>query len=221
MDRYYRRHLPHEIPEGAPFFVTWNLKDALPAEARQRLRAELDRLERQPKLADESVRNRRIREGKIVFAMADRILDSGTYGPLHLKEPAAAKIVEDSILFGAGERYELLAWCVMANHVNVLFTPIWKFEKILQGMKGYTAYEINSSQNQRGRVLWQDESFDHWVRDEEELARIVFYIENNPVAAGLCSKPEDWPWSFARFRKRWPVGRPFQADSGDFMPCGS
>ena len=40
-----------------------------------------------------------------------------------LKDPGAAKIVEDAILFGAGERYDLFAWCVMSNHVHVLLTP--------------------------------------------------------------------------------------------------
>ena len=42
---------------------------------------------------------------------------------MHLKDPQAAKIVEDAILFGAGERYDLFAWCVMSNHVHVLLMP--------------------------------------------------------------------------------------------------
>jgi hypothetical protein len=71
-----------------------------------------------------------------------------------------------------------------------------------------TAYKINGLQNSRGRDFWRDESYDHWVRDDDELMRIIAYIENNPVAAGLCKKPEDWPWSSARFRKSWLRGEP-------------
>ncbi|OAI41588.1 hypothetical protein AYO40_02955 [Planctomycetaceae bacterium SCGC AG-212-D15] len=70
----------------------------------------------------------------------------------------------------------------------------------MQGIKGFTSHEINGLDQARGRVFWQDESYDHWVRDEEEMHRIIVYIENNPVAAGLCARPEDWPWSSARFR---------------------
>lgn len=192
--------MPHQIPEGVPLFLTWNLKGAFPKDVADRLRAERERLSRQPPCRGETPRERRIRESKIVFFLADRYLDSATQGPLDLKEPIAAKIVQDSILFGATERYALYAWCVMANHVHVLFTPHWELRKITQGIKGYTAHEINALSGQRGRHLWQDESFDHWARDEEELMRIVYYIENNPVAAGLCRRPEEWPWSSARFR---------------------
>jgi hypothetical protein len=46
------------------------------------------------------------------------------------------------------------------------------------------------------------ESFDHWVRDNAEHARLVAYVENNPVKAGLCKRPEDWKWSSACERTR-------------------
>lgn len=165
MDRYHRRHLPHAIPENVPFFVTWNLKGAMPAEAIERLRGERERLQRQPARAGELPRDRKIREGKILFGMADKVLDKAASGPLHLKDPLAAKIVEDAILFGVPERYGLYAWCIMANHVHVLLKPIWELKKVMQGIKGFTAHEINGLQEARGRVFWQDESFDHWARD--------------------------------------------------------
>ena len=141
-----------------------------------------------------------------MFLLADRFLDSASAGPLDLKAPAAAKVIEDSILFGAAERYALYAWCVMANHVHALFTPLWELRKIMQGLKGFTAHEINALSGQRGRHLWQDESFDHWARDEEEMMRMIHYIEHNPVAARLCGRPEEWPWSSARFRGVWQAG---------------
>jgi REP element-mobilizing transposase RayT len=264
MDRYYRRHLPHQIPENVPIFVTWNLKGALPKDVIERLRDEANRLQRQVPHAGESARDRQARESKILFGMADKVLDQAHSGPLHLEDPRAAKVVEDSIVFGAGgqafqpdevsrqpgkaepdsrqpgkadlqspgvlfgavgqafqpddaplragERYALYAWCVMANHVHVLLKPFWDFSKVMQGIKGYTAHQINGLHGARGRIFWQDESFDHWARDEEEMMRIIQYIENNPVAAGLCTQPEEWPWSSARFRASWPEGQPFQAD---------
>lgn len=209
MKRRYERHLPHELPEGMPLFLTWNLKGAFPSEVAARLRAERRRLANQPPRRGETPRDRKIRESKIVFLRADRFLDSAVAGPLALKEPAAAEIVERSILFGAPERYKLFAWCVMANHAHVLFTPIWELRKITQGIKGYSAHEINALDGLHGRTVWQDESFDHWARDEEELVRIIHYIENNPVTAGLCRRAEDWRWSSARHRGAWPAGTPY------------
>jgi hypothetical protein len=48
-----------------------------------------------------------------------------------------------------------------------------------------------------GSYFWQDESFDHWVRNPAEWEKIRTYIERNPVSAGLVARPEDWPWSSA------------------------
>jgi putative transposase len=210
--REYRRHLPHQIPEGMPIFVTWNLKGAIPNEVAARLRSERALLEKQPRRPNESPRDRALRLGKLHFAKTDDFLDQAAAGPLYLADPACAKIAEDAIIFGTDERYQLFAWCVMANHIHVLLTPIWELSKAMQGLKGYTAREINKLQRRSGRTFWQDESYDHWVRDEEELLRIIHYVEQNPVKAGLCADAKDWPWSSARFRERWPVGRAFQPD---------
>ena len=225
------RHLPHQAPDGSPVFVTWNLKGATPKVVLQDLKQQRDRLERQPSRTGESDRERNIRQSKILFAAADGYLDRAVVGPMHLKDPEAAEIVEDSILFGAVERYDLFAWCVMSNHVHMLLTPSWRgadeaeFEKsqagkpdvrewdlpsIMKGIKGYTAYRINKLQGAQGRVFWLDESYDHWARDEAEMMRIIEYIEENPVKAGLCSRAEEWPRSSARFRGEWRPGTAYK-----------
>jgi REP-associated tyrosine transposase len=50
-------------------------------------------------------------------------------------------------------------------------------------------------------TFWQDESYHHCVRDEDELARIFDYIELNPVKARLCASREEWKWSSAYGRE--------------------
>ena len=120
---FYARHLPHLAPPGSPIFVTWNLKGAMPSEVIEGLKQERERLERQPDRHGESSAARIIRQNKILFAAADRHLDQAVDGPMHLKDPQAAKIVEDAIFFGAGGRYQLFAWCVMSNHAHVVLTP--------------------------------------------------------------------------------------------------
>ena len=210
MDENYRRHLPHQVPDGFPIFLTWSLKGALPKQIVQSLADERRRLERQPQRPGEDARRRKIRLDKILFGKADRYLDCTAEGPLHLKDARAAQIVVDAVRFGDPERYDLFAYVVMANHVHVLLTPRIALARITQGIKGLTAYQINSLQGRRGRAFWQDESYDHWARDEEEMLRIIAYIENNPVVAKLCRRPEDWPWSSARRRADWPCGQPYR-----------
>jgi putative DNA methylase len=74
--------------------------------------------------------------------------------------------------------------------------------QITRSLKGSTAREANKLLDRTGQPFWQDESYDHWARDDDEFSRIIAYIENNPVKAGLVLKPEDWQWSSAAERKR-------------------
>jgi len=64
----------------------------------------------------------------------------------------------------------------------------------------FTSTKCNNHLERCG-PFWQKESFDHWVRDVDELERIIRYIEENPVKAGLVASPEDWPHSSANLRK--------------------
>jgi putative transposase len=75
-------------------------------------------------------------------------------------------------------------------------------KKITQYLKGNSAREANNILGRTGQSFWQEESYDHWARDEDEFYRIIAYIENNPVKAGLASLPEGWAWSSAAERKR-------------------
>jgi len=113
-----------------------------------------------------------------------------------LIESVPAAIVEEALWFGYGERYILDAYVVMPDHVHLLLTPLhsWKLSKILQGIKGYTSREINKILNRKGS-FWQDESFDHLIRNEADWLDKFKYIHNNPVNAGLVDRPEDYEFS--------------------------
>ena len=71
---------------------------------------------------------------------------------------------------------------------------------IVQIWKSATAHTINKRERRGGR-LWRREYFDRFMRTEEQFATTVAYIENNPVAARLCEKPEDWRYSSANWRR--------------------
>lgn len=82
-------------------------------------------------------------------------------------------------------------------------------ERIMHSIKLYSARRCNQYLKRTG-AFWQDESHDHCLRDAEELERIIEYIENNPVKAGLASSPEEWPFSSAhdRIRQNIEFGQP-------------
>jgi REP element-mobilizing transposase RayT len=89
------------------------------------------------------------------------------------------------------------AYVLMANHVHILWTPMIPLEKITHQIKGATTHQANLILSRAGNRFWQDESFDHWIRNPSEWQKIRAYIENNPVAAGLVARPENWLWSSA------------------------
>jgi REP element-mobilizing transposase RayT len=71
----------------------------------------------------------------------------------------------------------------------------------MKSIKGYSARRCNELLGSTGQ-FWQDESYDHLVRHDDELLRLIDYIENNPVKAGLIARREDWKWSSANARLR-------------------
>ena len=170
-----RRRLPHLYLEGKWLFLTWHLHGSLPQALYPPAR----------KLSDGQA-----------FVWMDRALDTARNGPLFLRQPRIAQIVVDSLRRGADlGHYELGAWVIMANHVHVLLRPNVPPSRLLQSLKGFTAREANRALGRTGEAFWQAESYDHWVRDDGELARITAYIANNPVRAELVARAEDYPWS--------------------------
>jgi REP element-mobilizing transposase RayT len=130
----------------------------------------------------------------------DEGLDRGI-GDCILRDPACAQIVQDELLRLDGQRYRLLAWCIMPNHVHVVVEPMADLPGTVRRWKSWTAREINRVTGRFG-VVWQREYSDRFARNEKHLATMIDYVESNPVAAGLVGLPEDWAWSSAAFRPR-------------------
>jgi len=200
---FYYHRLPHWQPPGATIFFTWRLFGSLPSEVLERLRAERARLEKEPKRRNESVHAREMRHNKVLFKITDEYLDRAEHGPLWLKDERLAALATDALFHFNGSRYDLVAFVVMANHVHALLTPREMNGKyvlmrtITQGLKGYISRQANLLLGHTGQPFWQKESYDHWARSTAEILRIVAYIENNPVKAGLVARPEAWRWSSA------------------------
>ena len=202
-----RGYLPHVKREGASYFVTFRLADSLPQEVVRRFLHEkaqdLRALEvptrnppnhaqaGPPRLTAEDIERKYRRK-------VERYLDQGA-GACHLRRPDIAEMARDAILYFHTRQYLLDEWVIMPNHAHLTLWPMPNFtlSEILKGRKQFIAKAANRMLGRTGEPFWQTESFDHWIRDDEEKARLRQYIRANPVKAGLCSKPEDWPWSSA------------------------
>jgi REP element-mobilizing transposase RayT len=123
-------------------------------------------------------------------------------GEAVLHDPRLAALVKNALLFFDEQRYRLHAWVVMPNHVHVLFEEMQghTMSEILHSWKSFTAKACNRVLRRTGR-FWYPEWYDRYVRNADHYTHIVNYIEMNPVAAGLCERPEDWPWSSARHHR--------------------
>ncbi len=93
--------------------------------------------------------------------------------------------------------FRLHAYVVMPNHVHILIEPNVPLARITHRVKGTSARAANQILGRDGQRFWQDESFDHWVRNAAEFTRIKNYVEQNPVKAGLVTTASDRPWSSA------------------------
>jgi REP element-mobilizing transposase RayT len=187
---FYRRNLPHWQPDGKSIFITWRLYGSLPASFIRRRRTGRNACATNTEGSEDSPGRE--------FVRLDAALDSAKRGPLWLANPEFAAYAEYPIVHGAElGRYQLHAYVVMPNHVHILLDPFVLLARISGPLKGVADCDINARLGRTGKPLWQDESFDHWIRNSAEFERIRHYIEWNPVRAGLVARPEDWKWSSA------------------------
>lgn len=123
------------------------------------------------------------------------------FGEHLMEDPQVADLVQDALLFFDGQRYSVLAWCVMSNHVHIVVRQHdgWPLSRVVHSWKSFTANEINRVLRRTGPV-WHREYFDRFMRSDNELSSVIQYVENNPVRAGLAERPEHWRWSSARLR---------------------
>lgn len=138
----------------------------------------------------------------IVFSTVGRGEGIASYFGAHLLgDPAAAQSMEATLLHFDGERYRLLAWCVMPNHVHVVAEQVegWPLAHIVHSWKSFSAKQINRALNRTGAV-WMREYFDRFMRDNDHLTTTIAYVEHNPVAKGWVKSSAQWPWSSARRR---------------------
>jgi putative transposase len=204
---FYHRNLPHLQPEGATLFITFRLANSLPSSVVVRLMEERKQKQQQiNKILDKNERERQLLlEFQHYFTRWDQALDSLAYGENFLSEPEIAGLVSDSLFHRDGKVFDLEAFCIMPNHVHLLFTPLkdsegsfFSLSRIMHSLKRYTTRESNRILLRQG-PFWQHESYDHFIRNEAEFKKTIEYVLLNPVKAGLVEDWTQWKWSFSKY----------------------
>jgi len=184
-----RGYLPHFESSEVTQHVTFHLADSLPQAVLRGLDVELQAVPAEKRDAE---RRRQI----------DTWIDAG-HGSCILRNAAVAEMVQRALLSSDSQRYRLLAWVVMPNHVHALFEPLngWTVAKIVASWKKFTARKIcdhrRNNAAERIAPVWHREYWDRYIRDKNHLHQTIAYIHNNPVKARLVASAQSWPWSSA------------------------
>ncbi len=212
---YYRRELPHFQQPGQSYFVTWNLKDAVPAKALVNYKLQIVQLRQDLEMAQfreadkETIAeiNKKIYLTRKKYMGAfDDLLDVQKKPKINLSKPEITSIIADALHFWEKNRIDNHAFCIMPNHVHWVLhvyeksidnKPVY-LQDILHSVKSFTALKINEIENLKG-AFWQDESFDTTIRDQQHLFRAIDYTIMNPVKAKLVDNWLNWKGTWCEF----------------------
>ena len=180
-----RGYLPHCDHTGLIQSITFRLADSVPMEMLACWRQELA-------ISEDNTPA----DAPAMAELRQRIqaCEDAGHGACYLRDPHVAEIVENALFHFDDDRYRLLAWCIMPNHVHVLIEPTTSLSDIVHSWKSYTAKEANRFLGREG-AFWASDYYDRYIRNDEHFSAARAYIENNPVNAGLIRSAEDWRWS--------------------------
>lgn len=184
-----RGYLPHRDYHDSIQAITFRLADSLP-------RHVIDQWNRELRESLASTDEQLAKKAAIELHRRIARYEDASHGACHLREPEIASIVVEKLKSGHPADYRLIDWCVMPNHVHALIrlTGDKPLGEIVQAWKGGSAIRINRLLSRKGR-FWARDFHDRFIRNEKHFHNACRYIHQNPVKAGLCGNPEDWPHS--------------------------
>lgn len=208
---YYRRHLPHIHPQNAVFFITYRLVNSLQQwiidQLKDEYETELNLRQIQKNAGVECIEVSEYH--RRYFEKFDSFLDAQQAGNSWLADPSIAAVIAEAIHFRDGKRYDLVCYCIMPNHVHLVLEIFEKHKngkidrmpyltRVLQSLKSYSATTSNVLLRREGQ-FWQRENYDHVIRNNQELERIIRYVIFNPVSAGLVKDWSEWKFTYCRY----------------------
>ena len=184
---HYRGYLPH-FDRDIIQLVTFRLYDSLPNKRLEQWREQLGYNRELCPTSEQAVKLRK----KIDF------YEDAGHGRCWLSQSSIASMVQEALQHHHNQRYVLIAWCIMPNHVHALIKilPDHSLTSIIHSWKSFTAHRANQLLKRKG-IFWQLDYHDRYIRDDKHYQSAINYIHNNPVKAGLVTSPEQWLYSSA------------------------
>jgi putative transposase len=216
----YRRYLPHIMPIGACFFVTFRLTGSLSKEILDQMAekrsAAFELILLQKELAEIEKEQQFYAVDRQYWIAFNDALDTNQDGEHHLRTPELAQIVANRLQEFDGKYYKLCAYVVMSNHVHTLLdfsiqlpsdgktvandNNYKQLDKVMQLIKGGSSKYCNDWLRQHKSIslvpFWVEESYDRYIRNTKHFDNTVDYIKNNPVKIGLCSDWREYPFCY-------------------------
>jgi REP element-mobilizing transposase RayT len=184
-------YLPHWTKTGAVYAVNFRLADSLPQDALRAWRHERDAITVVARDQNRPLSRQELdRLATLHSERVEKFLDAG-HGQCWLRDERVAVLMKKALEYFDGSRYNLIAWCVMPNHVHAVIQPAPAFEvpRILHSWKSFVATRANRLLGRSGD-FWQPEYFDHLIRDEDELRHAIEYAWHDPQKAKIFP----WEW---------------------------
>jgi REP element-mobilizing transposase RayT len=188
-----QRRLPHWEKDAGLYFITFRLADSLPKPVLEKIAERHRILMAARQTGAHLLPSQEVLVAEFSPAKLEEYFDRGA-GCCALRDPRIGELMANALRFWDGDRYRLLAWCVMPNHVHVVcrLLPGQELSEVLNGWKSFTARKANNILDRTG-AFWQREYYDRLIRDGDELERALRYVARNPERAGL--KGWRWVWS--------------------------
>lgn len=181
---FHRRRLPHLYFSEGQYFVTYRLANTIAKGSFENLKSNAIKYDFQ--------------KFKRLLKKYDRIMKLVDYGVKYLSQNKIIDICKKTLHYPDGKDYRLICYSIMPTHIHLVFELLPKnkgISKIMQSIKGISARECNKALEKSG-TFWEDESFDHWIRNDKELFFIIRYTLLNPVKAGLVNDWKDWKHTY-------------------------
>ncbi|MGJ8677572.1 MAG: methionine synthase [Akkermansiaceae bacterium] len=197
-----KSNLPHWTKEQATYAVTFRLIDSIPSVTLNEHKARTKELQELVQKSEVLGNIGQINDAHDLLSKHHQTnLEAALnkqQGNAFMSNPEVADIVANAITHFAGERYDLGSWCVMPNHVHMIIRPKEGHElsDILHSIKRHSAKSANTHLNREG-AFWQEESYDHVIRDHEDFTAQTRYINRNAEVAGL----KNWQWQDSKSLK--------------------
>ncbi len=212
---FYRRNLPHILPIGATFFITFRLYGSLPVAVLKKINDKYEEKIKKAYSDKEDFKQERLDAIELeYFEEFDDALHQIKTGPKWLRETNVAQILEKELKKYDGVFYKLITYCIMPNHVHILidtsiqlsedcdpdaeYFEYTQVDDIMRRIKGASAFRINRYLRRSGS-FWESESYDSYMRSEKDVRNRVYYTIYNPVKAGFVSDWREWSFTYVCF----------------------